>query len=70
MVADGIYYEYYYAVDEFNYKMRVVDIAASSLVLTEAGGSIYDDESNRLNLPLNLDTRSNFLAVCNPSMLS
>ncbi len=42
---------------------RVVDIAASTLLLREAGGEIYDLEGNILDMPLNLEQRSNAVAV-------
>ena len=45
-------------------RIRVVDIAASQLILKEAGGEVYDLETlEPLNLPLNLDVRKNVMAV-------
>lgn len=45
-------------------RIRVVDIAASQLILKEAGGEVFDMETlEPLNLPLNLDVRKNVIAV-------
>jgi len=45
-------------------RIRVVDIAASQLILKEAGGEVFDMETlEPLNLPLNLDVRKNVMAV-------
>ena len=41
----------------------MVHIAASALILREAGGEIYDLDGNILDLPVNLEMRSNFLAT-------
>jgi len=40
----------------------VIDIAASALVLREAGGDIVDLSGKRLDMPFDLKIRSNFLA--------
>ena len=42
---------------------RVIDIAASVLILREAGGEIYDLEGNVLDMPFDLEHRSNTVAV-------
>ncbi len=42
---------------------RVVDIAASALILREAGGEIYDLEGNPLEMVFDLEHRSNLVAV-------
>lgn len=45
-------------------RIRVVDIAASQLILKEAGGEVFDMETlEPLNLPLSLDVRKNVMAV-------
>lgn len=49
--------------ENYKHSIRVVDIAASALVLREAGGEIYDLNGNIFNMPCNLDYRANFLAV-------
>ncbi len=43
--------------------IRVFDIAASALILREAGGEVYDPSGNPLDMPLDLRARSNFLAA-------
>ena len=42
---------------------RIVDIAASALILREAGGEVYDVEGNVLDMPFDLEHRSNTVAV-------
>jgi|GEM_PF-233943 len=45
-------------------RIRIVDIAASQLILKEAGGELFDTETlEPLNLPINLDIRKNVIAV-------
>jgi NAD+ kinase len=45
--------------------IRVIDIAASYLILKEAGGEIYNLDGTEFDMPFNLQQRSNFLAVGN-----
>ena len=47
---------------------RIVDIAASVLLLREAGGEIFDLEGNVLDMPFNLEQRSNAVAVGDKSV--
>lgn len=42
---------------------RVVDIAASALILREAGGEVFDMDGNVLDMPFDLEHRSNTVAV-------
>jgi NAD+ kinase len=42
---------------------RIVDIAAAVLILREAGGEIFDLEGNVLDMPFDLEHRSNTVAV-------
>ena len=42
-----------------------MDIAASALILREAGGEVYTLDGNLLDMPFDLTTRMNFLAVSN-----
>ena len=42
---------------------RIIDIAASVLILREAGGEIYDLDGNVLDMPFDLEHRSNTVAV-------
>lgn len=43
--------------------IRVVDIAASTLILREAGGEVYNLDGSDFDMPYNLDYRSCFFAV-------
>lgn len=43
--------------------IRVVDIAASTLILREAGGEVYNLDGTVLDMPLDVGARSGFLAV-------
>jgi fructose-1,6-bisphosphatase/inositol monophosphatase family enzyme len=46
--------------------IRVIDIAASCLILREAGGEVVDLEGNKLDMEFNLQDRKNFLAYGDP----
>ncbi len=41
---------------------RIVDIAASTIILREAGGEVYDLDGNVLDMPFDIGNRSNLLA--------
>ena len=45
-----------------------MDIAASALVLREAGGDLVDLSGDALDMPFDLDVRSNFLAYGDQSV--
>jgi len=53
--------------EQVNKRIRVVDIAASHLFLREAGGEVYTLDGELMDMPLDLDSRSNFLAVGDPT---
>lgn len=59
MVASSSTDMYY----QFGNPLRVTDIAAGVLILREAGGEIYDENKQILNMGLNLKERKNFVAV-------
>ena len=46
--------------------IRVIDIAASQLILREAGGEMFGLDGELLDMPLDLDARENFLAIGQP----
>jgi len=46
-----------------NEYLRVTDFAASTLIIREAGGEVFDIGGNRLDVGLNLEERSSVLAV-------
>jgi len=45
--------------------LRVVDIAASTLILREAGGAVTNILGEELDMPFNLEERSSVVAACN-----
>jgi len=49
--------------------LRVIDIAASTLVLREAGGIVTDILGKQLDMPLNLDERTSVVAACNEDVI-
>jgi len=62
LVAEGEADGYIMHTERYSRAIRVVDIAASALVLREAGGEIYDLEGNVLEMPFDLGCRSNFIS--------
>jgi len=65
MVAIGAL-DYYVVGKEY---IRIVDIAASSLVLREAGGVVTDIYGKELDMPFSLDVRSSVVAACNMNIV-
>lgn len=65
MVATGAIDGYLLDSESYSRSTRIVDIAASVLILREAGGEVYSLEGTPLDMPFNLTVRSNFLAVGN-----
>ena len=65
MVAIGAL-DYYVVGREY---IRVVDIAASTLVLREAGGIVTNIFGEELNMPFNLDERSSVVAACSEDVV-
>ncbi len=63
LVADGTVDGYYMNCERYDKSIRVVDIAASALILREAGGELLDLRGEKLDMPFNLDARDNFAAV-------
>lgn len=68
LVADGAAEGYYMNSERYSRAIRVVDIAASYLLLKEAGGYVYDLKGNDLDMPFDLGVRSNFVACCDPEL--
>jgi fructose-1,6-bisphosphatase/inositol monophosphatase family enzyme len=66
LVAQGCFDAHYFHTDSYEKGIRVVDIAASALVLREAGGEVVDLEGKALDMPFDLAARSNFLAYGDP----
>ncbi len=63
IVAEGEADGFYMRSERYTRSARIVDIAASTLILREAGGEVYDMEGNVLDMPMDLEHRANFLAV-------
>lgn len=63
IVAEGEADGYYMKAERYTRSARVVDIAASVIILREAGGEVYDLDGNVLDMPFDLEHRSNFFAV-------
>jgi fructose-1,6-bisphosphatase/inositol monophosphatase family enzyme len=68
LVAAGLADGYYMNSKIYKRSLRVVDIAASALILREAGGEIYDLDDHILDMPLDLENRANCLAVGDPAV--
>jgi fructose-1,6-bisphosphatase/inositol monophosphatase family enzyme len=49
--------------------IRVVDIAASTLILREAGGIVTNIVGKELDLPFNLDEKSSVIAACSEDVV-
>ncbi|TQS81613.1 hypothetical protein A3207_04215 [Candidatus Methanomassiliicoccus intestinalis] len=62
MVANGYFDAHYYNTNQYSKNIRIVDIAASALILREAGGEIVDLNDKILDMPFDLDMRSGFIA--------
>lgn len=68
LVAKGAVQAHYMNCTNFKRMIRVVDIAASCLILREAGGDICDLQGNKLEMAFNLEDRKNFLAYGDPKV--
>jgi len=62
MVASGAADLYYMNSNAKRAELRVVDIAASALILREAGGEVVDLDRKRLDMPFDTKTTSNSIA--------
>ena len=49
--------------------IRVVDIAAATLILREAGGIVKNILDEQLDMPFNLDERTSVVAACNEELI-
>jgi len=63
LVADGSADAFCMNSESYVRCERVIDIAASVLILREAGGEIFDLDGNVLDMPFDLEHRSNTVAV-------
>lgn len=65
MVAIGAL-DYFIVGKEY---LRVVDIAASTLILREAGGFVTNIYGENLDMPFNLEERTSVVAACNMNLI-
>ncbi len=63
LVAAGVADGFMMNSEDLSKCIRVIDIAASHLILREAGGEIFNLDGTLMDMPFELETRSNFLAV-------
>ncbi|MGD9962608.1 MAG: inositol monophosphatase family protein [Thermoplasmata archaeon] len=68
LVAQGSVQAHYMNCTRRSRMIRIVDIAASCLVLREAGGEVVDLQGGKLDMKLSLDDRKNFLAYGDPKI--
>ena len=66
MVAIGAL-DFYVVGKEY---LRVFDIAASTLILREAGGFVTNIYGKELDMPFNLDERSSVVAACSKDLIN
>jgi len=62
LVAEGVADGFMMHVEKYTRGIRVVDIAASTLILREAGGEVYDLDGNALDMGLDIGCHSSFIA--------
>lgn len=69
LVAEGAADLYYMRTTAPAVELRITDVAASTLIVREAGGEVYDLEGNALNMPLDVTHRSSLFALGDPELL-
>ncbi|MFQ5920299.1 MAG: inositol monophosphatase family protein, partial [Thermoplasmata archaeon] len=69
LVASGSADLYYMETTARHLELRVTDVAASSLIVREAGGEVYDLRGDPLNMPLDPRERSNLFAIGDSDLL-
>lgn len=69
LVATGSADLYYMQTTARQLELRVTDIAASALIVREAGGEVYDMTGSPLNMALDPRERSNLFALGDPRLL-
>ena len=62
LVAEGEADGFLMKAEKYHRAIRIVDIAASALVLREAGGEIYDLDGKILDMEFDVGARANFIA--------
>ncbi|MFW6305390.1 MAG: inositol monophosphatase family protein [Candidatus Saliniplasma sp.] len=69
MVAEGTFDLYYMKTFEQHRSLRITDIAASFLILKEAGGEIYDGDLEPIDMNLDPKERKDVAAVHDDAVL-
>ncbi len=69
MVASGTLDLYYYRAAEKSGGLRIVDIAAGTLILREAGGEVYNEKGVPVDMELDVKRRTSVMAVGDKSIL-
>ncbi|MFQ5919166.1 MAG: inositol monophosphatase family protein [Thermoplasmata archaeon] len=69
LVASGSADLYYMETTARQLELRITDVAASSLIVREAGGEVYDLHGDPLNMSLDPRERSNLFAIGDPHVL-
>lgn len=65
LVAAGSAHAYFMGKET----LRVTDIAASTLIVREAGGEVYDAHGKILDVPLSLDVRTSVVAAASKKLM-
>ncbi len=63
MVAEGTSDLYYHRTPEEKRSLRLIDIAAATLILREVGGEVYDKNLERLNIGIDTSARKDVIAI-------
>jgi fructose-1,6-bisphosphatase/inositol monophosphatase family enzyme len=69
LVASGSLDVYYHNYSPAEYSIRVTDIAASTLILREAGGEVFNETYDILEMSFDIKCRTNVIAVGDESAL-
>ena len=65
MVAIGAL-DYYVVGKEY---LRVTDVAASTIIVREAGGIVTNIFGEKLDMPFNLNNKTSIIAACNEELV-
>ncbi len=69
MVASGALDLYHMRTVDMRRSLRITDIAASTLMIREAGGEVYGEDHEPLNMPLDPEARQDVIAVRRPELI-
>ena len=69
MVANGSLDLSYYVNKDKKRRLRIIDIAAAVLILREAGGEVYNENFEKVEMGINLNERTNVIAVSDQKIL-